>query len=183
MAVTFLCSSVFVLDNVQKTAFSASLAQLTNPFCSKLDTLLFLLFIFSLLNHSFVIAHVQILFPVIFNICVIHPVKTGMLCVYKSNDKKKFTNLNLKEIRHEAEKELENLFSSLSNTQWRLFLSFWNWDLKTLVSYDVEMQCLYRTMSLSRLLQEFRPINKVDQFSTTEHVVPSVSLLKPEPDL
>lgn len=149
MAVTFLFASMW--KNLPYFGFH--FAQLTDPFCSKLD-ISFLPFHF----WFWIICHSTSLFSVIFNIFVIILfLDDGMLCVYKGNDKKKSlqTWILKKEIRHEAEKEFEHLFSSLSNT---LFCLFWNWDLKTRVSYDVEMQCLYRTMSLSRLLHEFRPI-------------------------
>lgn len=97
--------------------------QLTNPFCSKLDIS------FVLILSLNVIAHVDIFKFVLFTISC----KDGMLCVYKGNGKK-FTDLNLKEIRDEAEKKWNWSFSSPSDTQWWLFFVFWNWNLKTHVN-------------------------------------------------
>lgn len=55
---------------------------------------------------------------VIFNIFVYSSSLDGMLCVYKGNDKKKFTNLNLKEIRHEADKKRKNWSSFQLNIKY-----------------------------------------------------------------
>lgn len=56
-----------------------------------------------------------LLFPVIFNICVIHPVKTGMLCVYKSNDKKSLQTWILKKSDMKPKKNW-SIFSALYQT-------------------------------------------------------------------
>lgn len=109
----FLCKYVGEKNDI--LTFSFDFAQLTNPFCSKLDISFLSFFCFDF--ESFVIAHVQIVIFCHFQHLCYPSCLDGMLCVYKGNDKKKFTNLNLKEIRHEAEKELEHLFSSLLNTQ------------------------------------------------------------------
>lgn len=96
-------------------------------------------------------------FFVIFNIFVHRPVKDGMLCVYRRNDKKSLQTWILKRNPTWSRKRIGASFQ-LSKQNRTFFVFLKSWDLKTRVSYDVEMQCLYRTMSLSRLLQEFRPI-------------------------
>lgn len=93
----------------------------------------------------------------------------GCYVFTKAMTKKKFTNLNLKEIRHEAEKELEHLFSSLSNTQWWLFFCLFEIETWKPV-YPMMLKCnvCIAQCLLVGYYKSSDQSNKVDQFSTTE---------------
>lgn len=141
-----------------------SFAQLTNPFCSKLS---FLPFDF----ESFVIAHVQI-----FIFCHFQHLRSsscylnGMLCVYKGNDKKKFTNLNLKRNPTWSRKRIGASFQlTIKHTVVTFF------DLKTPV-YPMMLKCnvCIAQCLLVGYYKSSDQSNKVDQFSTTERCVGSL---------
>ncbi len=126
---------------------------------------LFLTFWIWIIHHStfrFLFCHFQHL---CYSSCL-----DGMLCVYNGNDKKeKFTNLKLKEIRHEAEKELEHLFSSLSNTQWWLFFCLFEIETWKPV-YPMMLKCnvCIAQCLLVGYYKSSDQSNKVVQFSTTK---------------
>lgn len=132
--------------------FGFHFAQLTNSFCSFHSD--FWIFFHSTLKFLICPCKMSFSTSLLFILC-----RWDVMCLQRQWQKK-FTNLNLKEIQHEAEKKNWSSFKLCIKhaVVTFFFFVFWNWDLKTHVSYDVEMQCLYRTMSLNRLLQDFRPI-------------------------
>lgn len=95
-----------------------------------------------------------------------------MLCVYKGNDKKKFTNLNLKEIRHEAEKKSQSSFQlSIKHTVVTFFCLFEIETWKPVYPMMLKCNVCIAQCLLVGYYKSSDQSNKVVQFSTTEKCV------------
>ena len=93
----------------------------------------------------------------------------GCYVFTKAMTKKSLQTWILKKIRHEAEKELEHLFSSLYQTHSGDFFVFWKLRLEKPV-YPMMLKCnvCIAQCLLVGYYKSSDQSNKVDQFSTTE---------------
>lgn len=106
---------------------------------------------------------------VIFNIFVVHPVQMGCYVFTKAMTKIKFTNLNLNEIRHEAEKKNRSSFLALYQTHsGDFFFVFLKLRLEKPV-YPMMLKCnvCIAQCLLVGYYKSSDQSNKVVQFSTT----------------